>query len=209
MYLVIANPKMKISPAKLIRSGVGCQVGFTLIELLIALILSSIIFTSAYQVISNLAKYQVRASTRYLVDQDKRLLAGLVENIIEQGIDQHSLPFAVQREWLFDGRSDSLRLVSRAYSRNFDLPGHRVYRLYQRDGELHVAYRRYDENFRANRRVDLATGLRLDSIHFEYFHDGRWLSQWDDTDSLPRYIRVRIDLAAGEALDLIRGMARR
>ena len=168
------------------------QRGFTLVEMLIALVLSSIIFVSAYQVISNLVQYQVRAQVQNEQGLDRLLAINLISQIIEMGVNQYDLYYRPQKEFLFQGESDSVQIISRAYSGRFDRPGHRVYRVYHREGELYVSYRSYDRDYRSNQPIDLATGLKIEGISFEYFDTGNWTDEWRDDRSIPEFIRVSV-----------------
>ncbi len=191
-------------------SGAGIRLrGFTLIELLVSLLLSSIIFVGAYQVISNLVQYQVRAGDRYERDYERALLASMLTQIIERGVGQRSLPNAISKSPLFEGEPDSLQLISRAFERNFDRPGYRIYRLAVADGELRVAYRRYDKQSLRDDMVEIGSGIPLRNIEFEYFADGRWDSRWSLANAVPRLVRIQAETIDGEFVSLVRGMGRR
>lgn len=185
------------------------QAGLTLIEMLVALVLSSIIFVSAYQVISNLVQYQVRAAVKYDNHNDRMLLDNLLSQIIEKGINQYDLFYRIQKSSLFKGNADSLQLLSRAYSDRFDKPGHRVYRLYLRDGEMHITYRAFGREYLSSTRFDLATGLRAEALQFAYFEGDRWVDEWNDERSIPEFIRVTVDLPGRESAEWIRATSRR
>jgi hypothetical protein len=177
--------------------------------MLLALVLSSIIFVSAYQVISNLVQYQVRARAQSESQLDSLLAANLLGQVIEKGISQYDVYYGNQKSTLFEGDSDSLQILSRAYSDRFDSPGYRVYRLFQRDGELFVTYRAFDHDFLANERFEIATGIHIDSLNFEYLEAGRWLSEWNDDRVIPELIRVSVGFAQRESSTWIRGTSRR
>jgi len=183
--------------------------GFTLVEMLIALVLSSIIFVSAYQVISNLVQYQVRAQQQYDEDLDRLLTEILISQVIEMGISQYDLYYQAQRAPLFKGRPESVQLISRAYSGRYDEPGHRVYRLYQHDNELTVSYQAYDRDYRSNERFKLATGLKIKELNFEYLSKGGWVDEWTNEKILPDFIRVSIDFDDLKSIEFIRGLGRR
>jgi prepilin-type N-terminal cleavage/methylation domain-containing protein len=185
------------------------QRGLTLVEMLIALVLSSIIFISAYQVISNLVQYQVRARVQQDRDLNKLLVTNLLSQIIEKGVSQLDLFNRNQKSALFAGTTDSLQLISRAYSDRYDKPGHRVYQLFQRDGELHITYRAFDSDYRSNQRFELASGLKLENLNFAYFEDGDWIDEWHDEKSIPEFVRIRADLAELGPAEWIRGTNRR
>ncbi len=169
--------------------------GFTLVELLIALVLSSVIFASAYQVISNLVQYQVRSQLVQGSQLDQWLLANLLGEIIEKSVAQVDLPYRFSREPVFAGESDRMTLISRAYSNNFDDPGYRSFRLFERGGELWLAYRKFDENFRRNREFETRTGLALDAIRFEYLAPEGWTDRWRTQKTFPSRIRTRVKIA--------------
>jgi prepilin-type N-terminal cleavage/methylation domain-containing protein len=192
---------------KRIRSIDMCltdQGGFTLVETLIALVLSSIIFVSSYQVISNLIQYQVRARIQNSSDMDKLLLTNMLSQIIEKSIHQYDLYYQIHKKFLFQGKRDSVQLVSRAYSERYDKPGYRVYRLYHREGELYISYRAYDKDYLSNPQFQLATGLKIEEINFEYFEDNGWVDEWHDERSIPQFIRVKIDFPGTQSTDWIR-----
>jgi len=180
------------------------QRGFTLVEMLIALVLSSIIFVSSYQVISNLIQYQVRARAQNSEHMDKLLLGNLLSQIIEKGIHQYDLFYRGQKEAVFRGESSSVQLVSRAYSDRYDIPGYRVYRLYQQDGELYISYRAYDKDYLSNQQFQLATGLKVDDLSFEYFAQNEWIAEWSDERSIPEFIRIIANLPDSGSTEWIR-----
>ncbi len=184
--------------------GTTDQDGFTLVEMLIALVLSSIIFVSSYQVISNLIQYQVRARIQNNGHMDKLLMTNLLSEIIGKSIHQSDLYYRIQKQPLFQGERDSVQLVSRAYSDRYDIPGHRVYRLFYRERELYIAYRAYDKDYLSNEQFQLATGLMIDSINFEYFQGGSWVDEWRDERSIPKFIRVNIDFPDLRSIEWIR-----
>lgn len=185
------------------------QSGLTLVEMLIALVLSSIIFVSAYQVISNLVQYQVRSTIKNDEHLDWLLAVNMVSQIIEKGINQYDLYYRTQKASLFQGGSDSVQLISRAYYDRYDKPGHRVYRLFQDDGELTISYQAYDRDYQSNKRFKLATGLKLKEIEFEYFEAGNWVDEWTNEQKIPEYIRVKIDFTDHDSTEFIRGTSRR
>ena len=171
--------------------GANCG-GFTLVEMLIALVLSSVIFVSAYQVMSNLIQYQVRAAKKQVMQQDQLLLRNLFSQIVGKSLHQSSLYFRIQKSPLFIGQSDRLQLISRAYSDHFDEPGYRVYSLYRQDKNLMVAYRKYDKEGIQDEPLVMATGLEIDQISFEYLGQGGWLEQWPDNKEFPQKIKVKL-----------------
>jgi prepilin-type N-terminal cleavage/methylation domain-containing protein len=177
------------------RAGVNTVAnnGFTLIEMLIALVLSGIIFVSAYQIMSNLIQYQVRAAKKAETQQDELLLRNLLTELIGKGLPQSQLYFRIQRTPLFSGKAESLQIVSRAFSSHFDVPGYRVYRLFRKDGNLTVAYRRYDRDSINKEAQELDTGLKVDDVEFAYLSEGIWVDHWPDDSSFPQWIRVKID----------------
>jgi len=183
------------------------QSAFTLVELLVALAISSIIFTSAYQVLSNLVQYQSRQGQQAERERQARLLRRLFAGIVERGVHRDDLFQPVGRQTLFNGQPESLQLLSRAFSRNFDRPGYRVYRLSLRDGRLLVGHRRYsgDEQTLDFRETD--SGLALSSLRFEYFDGEQWLARWRDERRLPRYIRMHARLEGGQELTDVRETA--
>lgn len=189
--------------------GLICKQGFTLVEMLISIVLSSIIFVSSYQVISNLIQYQVRARVQHEKQLDKLLLKNMVSQIIEKSLHQYDLFYRAQKKSLFIGEEDSMQLISRAYSNHYDVPGYRVYRLFYRDGELYVSYRKYDGDYKSNNLFELPTGLKIEDINFEYFSADGWADNWHDDDSLPQYIRVSIDLPGTETMQWVRGTRQR
>lgn len=185
------------------------QRGLTLVEMLVALVLSSVIFVSAYQIIANLVQYQVRARVHNESNVDALLLESVISQIIEMGINQYDLFYRTQKSSLFQGEIGSLQLISRAYSERFDLPGYRVYRIFERDDELFVSYRAYDRDYRANRQHELGTGLEVRDLRFAYLENGEWIDEWQDPKSIPELIRVRAQLADDRAIEWIRGTSRR
>lgn len=168
--------------------------GFTLVEMLISLVLSSIIFVSAYQVISNLIQYQVRYGEKSSRQLDRLLLRNMIGHILEKGLHQSELFYRVQKDGLFNGEHDSIRIISRAYSDHFDAPGYRVYQLYVHDQELFVSYQRYDKDSLSGNPIKLSSGLKIESINFSYFDQGTWTEHWSDDKSIPKYVKVNISL---------------
>ncbi len=183
--------------------------GFTLVEMLIALVLSSIIFFSSYQVISNLIQYQVRAQVKNSEHLDKLLLENLLSQIIEKSIDQNDLYHRTQKKTVFRGGNDSIQLVSRAYSERYDVPGYRVYRLYERDEELQVSYRAFDGNYLSNQQFQLATGLMIKNLSFEYLEQNGWVEEWSDESSIPGSIRIKTDLPGLGSTEWVKRTSRR
>ncbi len=186
----------------------GGAAGFTLVEVLVSLVLTAVIFVSAYEVIGTLVQYQKRLEARYRVDGDLRLLENLVEQIVGQAVHVSDLPRPEGKESYFDGKSDSIRLLSRAYSRNFDVPGYRIYRLFVRNGELVVSHAKY--GLPPARRVfrETPTGLQLQRLELAYWGEHGWQGQWQDARRLPRYIRLRLTLPDGQQTLLVRETAR-
>ena len=185
------------------------QRGLTLVEMLIALVLSSIIFMSAYQVISNLVQYQVRARVLNQGNQDSLLIANMVSQIIEKGLNQYDLFYRNQKATLFEGDPESLQIVSRAYSAHFDRPGFRVYRLFRRNGELYISHRAFDRNYLSNQQFEVATGLEIDRLSFQYYEDGNWVDEWRNDRFIPEYIRTSIQLPGNKPAAWTRGTGRR
>ncbi len=185
------------------------QQGFTLVEMLIALVLSSVIFFSSYQVISNLIQYQVRARVKNVDELDKLLLENLLSQIIEQSMDQNHLYDRVQKKSVFKGRTGSLQLVSRAYSDRYDIPGYRVYRLYQNEGELFVSYQAFDKDYSSNKQFQLATGIKIKDLGFEYLEQNEWTDEWGGKSSFPKYIRIKTDLPGAGPTVWIKRTSRR
>ena len=181
--------------------------GFTLIELMVSLALSSIIFASAYQVISNLVHYQSRASLRAQVERDEIQLGRLFGELVEKGLLQQDLPDPGSRKALFEGRPDSLRILSRAYSRNFDRPGYRSFRLFLRDGEIRVAHSREQTREDPSTVIETTTDIPADDLGFEYFDGQDWQSRWSDPRRLPRFIRMRVTTGTGRSLIITRETA--
>jgi len=185
------------------------QIGFTLVEMLVSIVLSSIIFVSAYQVISNLVQYQVRSRAHQEAQIDQLLLRNILSNIIEESIYENELFSGGQNDPLFLGEPNSLRLVSRAYSKHYDKPGHRVYQIYQREDQIYLSYRRYDRDYDSNHKFEMSTGLKIKDIEFEYFDDKDWSDDWTNEDSIPRYIRVKLELPGSEVIQWVRATSQR
>ncbi len=190
-------------------AGPRSDAGFTLIELLIALVLSTIIFVNAYQVISNLIQYQVRASQQQGSQLDRWMLANLLSEIIEKSVSQADLLYRYSKTVAFSGEPDRMTLISRAYSTNFDLPGYRAYRLFERDGSLRLAYRAYDVNYRKNREYETDTGLALGALRFEYLSPEGWVNSWEDNKNFPGQVRVRAKMPGGKTIEIVRGTSLR
>lgn len=168
------------------------QSGFTLVELLVSLALSSIIFASAYQVISNLIQYQTRAALKAQMERDRMQLDMMFTHIVEKGLLQSDLPRPQSRKPLFQGHEDSLKILSRAFSQNLDSAGYSVFRIFLRDGEIRVAHAPYGKD-QMNRSVsDTPTDIRAGDIRFEYFDGSQWQPRWRDERRLPRYIRLSV-----------------
>ena len=183
--------------------------GFTLIELLISLLLCSVIFVSAYQVLSNLVQYQVRSNRFEGSELDQWLLANLLGEIIEMSVAQVDLPYRYSKNAVFKGNHEEMTLISRAYSRNFDSPGYRSYRLFERKGQLWLAYRAFDGDYQKNREFETRTGLELDSIEFEYLSPAGWVETWRDPRTFPDRIRVSVGFADKPSIVMTRGTNRR
>jgi len=171
---------------------------------LVSLLLSAVIFVSAYEVIGNLVQYQQRLAVRHRDAGDELLLKNLFTRIIGQAVHVGDLPWQRGKEVYFDGQSESLRLLSRAYSRNYDEPGYRIYRLFLRQGELVVAHVKY--GLPPEQRVvrETPTGLRLAGLDLAYWGEQGWQGRWQDVRYLPRYIRIGMKLPDGRRVELIR-----
>jgi type II secretion system protein J len=199
------------------QSGIGfpalgvrtAAAGFTLVEVLIALVLSSIIFVSAYQVISNLIQYQVRARAQYDQKLDRLLLKNLFTQIIEKSLHGNDLFFNHSRKSAFVGRADSLQLVSRAYHKRFDIPGHRIYRIFEYDGELMVSYRRYQKDYLIEEESSISTGLKVEGIQFSYLAKSGWQNEWEDEKTIPSHIKVSAQFSDGDAIQITRPTGQR
>ncbi len=174
--------------------------GFTLVEMLVSLVLSAIIFVSAYQVISNLIQYQVRFTEKSEKQLDSLLVRGLVDQIVSKGLHQNDLFFRAQNQSLFEGENNSIRIVSRAFSDHYDLPGYRVYRVYAKEGELYVSYIRYDKESLSITPFEQTSGIKIENIVFEYLDNDRWIDRWPKNDRLPLKIRVRISMPGQQDL---------
>lgn len=174
------------------RLSLNRSSGFTLVEMLISLVLSAIIFVSAYQVISNLIQYQVRYAEKTDKQLDRLLIKSLIGQILLKGLHQGDLYFRVQKEPIFKGAPDSLRIISRAFSDHFDDPGYRVYSLYVAEGELFVSYNRYDKESLAMTPARQTSGIKVEEIAFEYLRDKDWVEQWDEMDKIPRMVKVKV-----------------
>jgi general secretion pathway protein J len=179
------------SGKKQLYAAVGVK-GFTLVEMLISLVLSAIIFLSAYEVISNLIQYQIRYGEKSEIQMDRLLLRSMIGQILGKGIYQGDMYFKIKRDSLFQGKSNSIQIISRAYSDHFDMPGYRVYRLYLFENKLTVAYNRYDEKSLASGPEIQTSGIPVEKISFEYFSNGKWVESWQDNKSLPRLIKVKV-----------------
>ena len=185
------------------------QKGLTLVEMLIALVLSSIIFVSAYQVISNLIQYQVRAEKKNDVQLEALLTTSMLGKIIEMGTSQFTLYYRAAKKPFFRGEADSLQIVSRAFSRRFDRPGYRVYQVFVREAELIVAYRAYDRDISSSEVSEIGTGLMVEEIGFEYFYEGGWLNQWANEREIPEFIRVTFNFPGQDSIEFVRRTGRR
>ena len=183
--------------------------GFTLVEMLIAIVLASIIFVSAYQIISNLVQYKVRAGSANIVRQDEMLTVNLLSQIIEKSLSQYDLLFHSNQSVVFSGEADVLQAISRAYSENFDAPGYRVYRVFERNGELVIGYQKYDQNYPLNSRREISSGLELKQIRFDYLEDGRWVSQWRNPKQFPALIRTTVERENASPLVFVRATTKR
>ncbi len=180
------------------------QLAFTLVELLVALALSSIIFASAYRVIGNLVQYQTRSAAQAVREQDTRLLRQLFGQLVEQGIHRDDLYQPLSREPVFDGREDRLQILSRAWSRNFERPGYRVYRLWLDGERLKLRYRIHAADGEAVPSEETDTGIVLDSLRFDYFDGEGWRTNWREPRRLPRFIRLQARLPGGQWVEDIR-----
>ncbi len=177
--------------------------GFTLVEMLISLMLSAIIFVSAYQVISNLIQYQLRNVEKTDKQMDRLLIRSLVAQVLSKGLHQADLFYRVQKDSLFRGEQNSIRILSRAYSDHFDAPGYRVYSLYETDGELFVSYNRYDKDSLNRTPIKLSSGIKIKSIEFEYLKDGDWVQQWTEKNLIPGMVRVRVTMPDTAVLEWV------
>jgi|GEM_PF-1106963 len=187
-----------------IAHGINRNRGFTLVELLVALALSSIIFTSAYQTIGNLVQYQTRAALKDRVQTDRQLLRRLFTRLVEEGLHVDDLRHRFGRERIFRGEKDSIQLLSRAYSRNFKNSGYRVFRLFLRGHRLMVSYRPYGHRSRQTGVSETDTGLRLNALQLSYYDGEHWRSEWSGRRHLPRFIRLVADLESGIRIELVR-----
>jgi general secretion pathway protein J len=184
-------------------AGVSRKRGFTLVEMLVSLVLSAIIFVSAYQVISNLIQYQVRYSEKSEGQLDRLLLKSLINQILSRGLHRSDLFFRIGKDSFFSGEADSLRIVSRAFSDHFDVPGYRVYRIYVNEGELYVAYNRYDkESIYLNAQIQ-TSGIKVQELGFRYYQDGEWLREWRESNSIPQSIKVKVTLPDSAVLEWV------
>ncbi|MCP4078472.1 MAG: prepilin-type N-terminal cleavage/methylation domain-containing protein [Gammaproteobacteria bacterium] len=183
--------------------------GFTLVEMLVSIVLSSIIFISSYQVISNLIQYQIRSKVHHEIRADKLLLSNLVSQIIEKSLHQKDLVYQFQKDDFFKGQENSLQLISRAYSKNFDVPGFRVFRLFHSDDELYVSYRKFDAEYKSNRQFQISTGIKLDEISFQYLSSEGWVDNWQLKNQFPEFIKIIIELPGTEIMEWIRSTGRR
>ncbi len=177
--------------------------------MLVSIVLSSIIFISSYQVISNLIQYQVRSKVHNEVRLEKLLLSNLVSQIIEKSLYQKDLFYQIQKEKMFKGRSSTLQLISRAYSKNYDVPGYRVYRLFHHKDELYVSYRKYDSKYKSNRQFQISTGIKVDDISFQYLSSDGWVDDWQVEKQFPEFIRIIVELPGAEIMEWIRKTGRR
>jgi prepilin-type N-terminal cleavage/methylation domain-containing protein len=168
--------------------------GFTLVEMLISLVLSAIIFLSAYEVISNLIQYQIRYGVKSEIQMDRLLLRSMIGQILGKGIYQGDMYFKIKKDPFFQGKSNSIQIISRAYSDHFDVPGYRVYKLYLAEKKLTVAYSRYDKESLSRGAVIQSSGIQVEEMSFEYFFNGKWVEEWQDAKSVPKLIKVRITL---------------
>ena len=181
----------------------GGQCGFTLVEMLVSLVLSAIIFVSAYQVISNLIQYQVRYADKSDHQLDQLLVKSLLTQIVSRGLHQSDLFFRVQKEAIFKGEPESMTIISRAFSDHFDIPGYRVYRMYTEDGELMVAYSRYARDAIASGAAVQTSGIKVDKLEFRYYREGEWLENWDDERSIPSVVRIKATLAGAGVVEWV------
>jgi prepilin-type N-terminal cleavage/methylation domain-containing protein len=186
--------QMNLRPSVCIKSGQCIQQGFTLVEMLVSLVLSAIIFVSAYQVISNLIQYQVRYNEKSERQMDRLLLRSMIGQILSKGLHQSDLYFKIQKNPFFKGNSDSIQIISRAYSDHFDVPGYRIYSLSVNNNELFVSYKRFDEESVFGEAVKQTSGIRIEKIGFRYYLDGEWLDRWSQVDSIPKLVKVIITL---------------
>lgn len=177
--------------------------GFTLVEMLISLVLSAIIFVSAYQVISNLIQYQVRYNEKSDRQLDRLLIKSLISQILSRGLHQTDLFFRIQKEPFFSGEPDSLKIISRAFSDHFDIPGYRVYRLYVKEGELFVAYQRLDKDSVTTAPLVQTSGIKIKSLNFLYYLEGEWQEQWQEENSIPRIIKVKVTLPDNQIVEWV------
>lgn len=182
--------------------------GFTLVEMLISLVLSAIIFVSAYQVISNLIQYQVRYAEKTDKQLDRLLIKSMIGQILLKGLHQGDLYFRVQKDPVFNGDSKSLRIISRAFSDHFDVPGYRVYSMYVSEGELFVSYNRYDKESLAMTPTRQTSGIKVDEMTFEYLHNEDWVEQWDEKDKIPAMVKVKVIMPDKSAFEWISATGR-
>lgn len=178
--------------------------GFTLVEMLVSIVISSLIFVSSYQVISNLVQYQVKAKVHNNEELDRSLIVNLISQIIEKSIHPYNLIYRIPDALGQSLTENSIKVVSRAYSKNYDSPGYRVYALDVRDGELFISHRKYDKTFMSNQQFEIATGLKVKKLGFQYFHEGQWQEEWSDQKVLPGYIKVGFDSGNQERQEFVR-----
>ncbi len=177
--------------------------GFTLVEMLVSLVLSAIIFVSAYQVISNLIQYQVGYSAKSDRQLDRLLVKSLINQILSKGLHQTDLFYRIQKDSFFSGEADSLRIISRAFSDHFDVPGYRIYRIYVKEGELFVAYNRYDKDSTGMAPQVQTSGIRVQKLGFRYYLNGEWQEQWREEASIPEIIKVTVTLPNDETVEWV------
>ncbi len=177
--------------------------GFTLVEMLVSLVLSAIIFVSAYQVISNLIQYQVGYSAKSDRQLDRLLVKSLINQILSKGLHQTDLFYRIQKDSFFSGEADSLRIISRAFSDHFDVPGYRIYRIYVKEGELFVAYNRYDKDSTGMAPQVQTSGIRVQKLDFRYYLNGEWQEQWREEASIPEIIKVTVTLPNDETVEWV------
>jgi general secretion pathway protein J len=180
------------------RSSQHHQKGFTLVEIQIALLLLLMIMAvlmGSLHLVSKTASSAEKLTER---NTDLRIVSRLLKQQLAGAVPLRALEDG-ETKVIFNGASDALYFVG-------NLPeyvvkgGPWLLHLYQDDAQLVLGYRVLDSqrSIHDNYQDDYETVVLLndiETIDFNYFDDNAqaWKTSWDDTDAMPRAIKLDIE----------------
>lgn len=207
-----------------LRSRYAGMHGFTLLEIMVAIVVLSIIMTTAYGALRMGARSWEAGVERTLESDDLRSTASFLQRQISQALVM-TWPDELERHITFSGERTRLQFIAPAPLQSGDA-GLYEYTLSVEDGatgsQLVLAYIPYDPGGEAFRKPGpdqrLVLAQRLDGVEFDYFGNNArlgavssnavpaWHSQWDQAaQQAPALVRIRIaaDTAAGRWPELV------